>query len=590
VSRDGHTTFGLVYLSRGGGKANVRAAIPGLRRAKRLGAHIYITGIAQLRSHGRLRGPGVLIELAIGALGALVVLAFVFGSLLAILPILVALISIPTTFLIIRGLAAITDVSYLVQYLVALIGLGVAIDYSLLIITRWREERARGLSNRDAVLRSMQRAGSAVAISGTTVAVGLVSLVVLPLPFMRSIGYAGMLIPLVSVAVALTFLPALLLVAGPALDMSPARLRVAPGRFWLGWGTLVTRWRWGAALLALAILVALIVPATSLVVGNPRADSLAGSGNAATGLKVLERTGIGSGVLTPIEIVTPTGGVQALVSRLARVSGVLGAVHGTTPAWSQHGQSLIDVFTVADASSAAGRSVLTRVRSVAHDSVPAGQVGGIPTENADFIAAIYDSFPLMVVLVALVTFLLLARAFRSVLLPLKAVLLVLLSVVAAWGVLVLVWQDGYGSRQVWGIAATGSVAAFIPLMIFAFLFGLSMDYEVFILSRIREEYDATGSTQAGVVQGLARTGRLVTTAALVLIISFISLMTSKDLTVRIFATGMAAAILLDATVVRMLLVPAIISILGRWSWWMPDWAHAVVSGGEPIGRLEAEKP
>ena len=196
-------------------------------------------------------------------------------------------------------------------------------------------------------------------------------------------------------------------------------------------------------------------------------------------------------------------------------------------------------------------------------------MGGPAAGDADFVAAIYGSFPLMVGLIALVTFALLVRAFRSLLLPLKAVLLNVVSVGAAWGVMALVWQFGYGSKPIWGIAATGSLTAWVPLMVFAFLFGLSMDYEVFILSRMREEYDRTGSTTAAVVGGIGHTGRLVTSAALILTLAFVAMAATPMTDVKVMATGLAAGILLDATVVRMLLVPALVSLFGRWNWWLP---------------------
>ena len=199
------------------------------------------------------------------------------------------------------------------------------------------------------------------------------------------------------------------------------------------------------------------------------------------------------------------------------------------------------------------------------------RVGGQPAANADFIDAVYGSFPLMIALITITTFILLARAFRSLLLPLKAIVLNVLSVAAAWGVLVLVWQHGYGSEAIWGIEATGSIPSWMPLMIFAFLFGLSMDYEVFILSRMREEYDRTGSTSAAVVNGIGRTGRLVTSAALILFLAFMSMASSPGTDVKMMATGLAAGILIDATIIRALIVPAVISLMGRWNWWLPSW-------------------
>ena len=229
-----------------------------------------------------------------------------------------------------------------------------------------------------------------------------------------------------------------------------------------------------------------------------------------------------------------------------------------------------------DSSSDEGKATLAGVRDVAQAAGPDVRVGGAPAANADFIDAVYGSFPLMIALIALTTFLLLARAFRSLLLPAKAIVLNVLSVAAAWGVLVLVWQKGYGSELIWDIQATGSVPSWMPLMIFAFLFGLSMDYEVFILARMREEYDNTGSTRTAVIRGIGRTGRLVTSAALILFLAFTSMASAPETDVKMMATGLAAGILLDATVIRALIVPAVIALMGRWNWWLPRWPARVL--------------
>src|SRR5207302_1654099 len=238
-------------------------------------------------------------------------------------------------------------------------------------------------------------------------------------------------------------------------------------------------------------------------------------------------------------------------------------------AWQHSGVAVVDAFGHGDGSSSDGRDTLTRVRSTVRGFGPEVRLGGLAAQNRDFIDAVYGNFPLMIVLIALVTFVLLARAFRSLLLPLKAVILNVISVGAAWGVLDLIWQRGHGSDLIWGIAATGSITAWIPLMVFAFLFGLSMDYEVFILARMREEYDATGSTDTAVVRGIGRTGRLVTSAAVILFLAFISLASGPDTDVKVLATGLAAGILLDATIIRALLVPAVVSLFGRWNWVLP---------------------
>src|ERR1700733_184351 len=514
VSNDGHTTFVIAYPPPDPKQAfednpeaakRASAALAGTTVA---GARVHLTGFdARSAQSGGGNGPGVLVEALLGGLGALLVLAFVFGSFLALVPILMAVVSIMTTFLVVWGLTAITPVSPIVQFLIALIGLGVSIDYSLLVVVRWREERAHGLTGEAAIERAMQTAGRAVVFSGTTVAIGLLALVALPLPFLRSVGYGGMLIPLISVIVAMTLLPVVLAKLGPRLDWPHVRNDAKASRAWTSW--------------------------------------------AKRGLVALEQSGIGAGVLLPNEIlVRGSTSPERVAQALAAVQGVHGAV-------------------APDAPTSAARSTLDRIRAAAHAVSPSLQVGGLPSQNKNFIEAVYGNFPLMIALIALITFVLLARAFRSLLLPLKAVILNVVSVGAAWGVLELVWQNGHGSNLIWGIAATGSITSWIPLMVFAFLFGLSMDYEVFILARMREEYDATGSTDTAVVRGIGRTGRLVASAAAVLFLAFVSLASGPQTEIKVLATGLAAGILLDATVIRALLVPAVISLFGRWNWWLP---------------------
>jgi len=421
------------------------------------------------------------------------------------------------------------------------------------------------------VIRAMQTAGRAVVFSGTTVAIGLLAMIVLPVPFLRSIGYAGMLIPLVSVVVACTLLPVVLAKLGDRLDWPHIRREDRASRAWTRWAQLVVRRRWVAAGTAAVILAALVIAATSLQPGTPNLNTLSKSGDARAGLLALERSGIGAGALEPIETLSQSGTqAQQVAAALRTVPGIHGAFTIATPQWQRAGTAVTDAIPVADGSTSAGRDTIKAARTAAHDVAPDVRVGGVGAENADFVSAIYGSFPLMIALIAVLTFLLLARAFRSLLLPLKAVILNVISVAAAWGVITLIWQEGHGSNLLWGIAATHSVSAWIPLMVFAFLFGLSMDYEVFILSRMREEYDRTGSTDEAVVRGIGRTGRLVTSAALILFLAFVSLASGPETDVKVFATGLAAGILLDATVIRALLVPAVVSLFGRWNWWLPE--------------------
>jgi RND superfamily putative drug exporter len=323
--------------------------------------------------------------------------------------------------------------------------------------------------------------------------------------------------------------------------------------------------------MAAAILVALLVSASNLQLGLANADTVAKSGTAKQGLTELERSGIGPGVLLPHEVLVRGANPQAVADQLAKVPDVHGAVAPASSSWRQGGTAIVEVFQSPDGGSTHGKDVTNAVRDTAHAAGPDVRMGGIPAQNADFIDAVYGNFPLMLALIGLITFVLLARAFRSILLPLKAVVLNVVSVLAAWGVLVIVWQHGHGSDLIWGIPATGSTNSWLPLIVFAFLFGLSMDYEVFILSRMREEYDATGDTNVAVIRGIGRTGRLVTSAALILFLAFLSLAASPGTDVKVLATGLAAGILLDATVIRALLVPAVVSFLGKWNWWMPKW-------------------
>ena len=578
VSANGHTTFAIVYPKPeassqfGQNPAAAKAAVAAVRGLSVGGAPVRISGYDALQNEsGQGGGTGVLLEAMLGGIGALVILAFVFASFLAVIPIVMAIVSIMTTFLLVWALTTVTEISPVVQFLIALVGLGVAIDYSLLVVSRWREERAHGRSGEEAVQRAMETAGRAVVFSGTTVAIGLVAMVALPVPFLRSMGYAGMLIPLVSTLVAITLLPVVLAKLGQRLDWPHRRTDDRASRAWTRWAEGVVRHRWLAAGTAIAILGALVIAATGLTLGEASPNSIARHGEAKVGLDALESSGIGPGSILPNEVLTSAGSANRVAAQLGEVEGIHGAVAPDSGQWRRDGLADLLAFPTADISTTVGRETLDRVRSAAHAAGPDVRVGGLPAQNADFISAVYGGFPLMIALIAAITFILLARAFRSLLLPAKAVILNVLSVTAAWGVLVVVWQNGHGSNLLWGIEATGSVPAWIPLMIFAFLFGLSMDYEVFILSRMREEYDRTGDTRQAVIGGIGRTGRLVTSAALILFLSFVSLASGPGTDLKMFATGLAAGILLDATVIRALLVPAVVSLFGRWNWILPRW-------------------
>jgi RND superfamily putative drug exporter len=577
VSKDGRTTFALVYIPATGGinpgQTEARAAQAAVTGISVGGAPVRVTGLDALRAAagGKSGGASMALEALIAGAGALLVLAFVFASWMAVVPVLMALAAIPTTFLAVWPLASATHVSVIVKVLIALVGLAIAIDYALLVVVRWREERQRGAGREDAVVAAMQHAGRAVVFSGTTVAISLLALVALPVPFMRSIGIAGMLIPLISVAVAITLLPVVLATIGPRLDRRHTHREDRASRGWTAWARLVVRHRWSAAIVSTAVLAGLVIAATTIQLGNPQAGSLARSGPARAALDQLVESGIGTGPLSPFDTLVRRGNPDQIVATLKGVEGVHAVI--APAAWGRGGSSLIAVIPAEDGNSPAGRATLDRIRAATDDDV---LTGGQAAQSADFLGTVYGNVPLVIALIAALTFLLLARAFRSVIIPLKAVLLNLLSVGAAWGLMVLVWQHGWGSQTIWGIQATHAINVEMPIVVFAFLFGISMDYQVFILSRMREAFDRTGSTDAAVVEGIGRTGRLVTSAALILGLAFVAMSSGPGTEAKMFATALGGGILLDATLIRGVLAPAVVALLGRWNWWLPQRAARVL--------------
>ena len=337
ISRDGRTTFVIDYPPPEPGSFGqspraqnaVQAALRGVAVA---GAPVRLTGYDVLDAQAG-GGKSLLAEGMIGALGALIVLGFVFASFLAVVPLVIALASIMTSFLAVWGLASTTSVSIVVQYLIALVGLGIAIDYTLLIVVRWREERARGLRGEAAIVAAMNTAGRAVVFSGTAVALGLLCLIVMPVPFLRSLGYGGMLIPLVSVAATVTLLPVILATVGPRLDWPHRRTDRRASRAWTAWAGLVVRHRLAAAAAAVIVLGLLAGAATTMTLGpaNGNPNTLSQAGRAKTALTALEHSGIGSGALTPIEIVAPRGDSAGLAHRLNDLPGVQGATAPRQP-------------------------------------------------------------------------------------------------------------------------------------------------------------------------------------------------------------------------------------------------------------------
>jgi putative drug exporter of the RND superfamily len=601
---DGRTAYAMLFyrfLHDPTAKYPTDAIRAALTEAAPAGTTVGVTGEDALAIGDESGGNGVLVEVMLGAIGALAVLAFVFASFLALLPLVVAAASILTTFILLLPLTYVTDVSFIVEFLVALIGLGVAIDYSLILVTRWREERDHGRNNHDAVVVAMETAGHAVVFSGVTVAIGLLALVVLPVPFMRSIGLGGALIPLASVLTTLTLTPAILGGIGPKVDWPKIRHENRASRSWSAWARGVVRRPWVAGAAAVVVLGALTVAFFGIKIGLASSDSLAKNGAAYEAIQTLKQGDVPTGVLTPMEILVDESAAADVRDRVSDVDGVSFAVVAEGAGHTAAGHAIVTAIPDFETTNS---TTIDPVRDVkdATEGLP-GVIGvsGYGADQIDFLKAVYGNFPLMLGIIALLTIVLLARAFRSILLPVKAVLLNLITLAATLGFMVLFWQDGHGSSSVFGISETGAVTFWLPLMVFAFLYGLSMDYEVFILSRIREEYDKGGSTPDAVVTGIGRTGRLVTSAALILFLSFVALASGPGTDLKTFASALGFGILLDATVVRSLLVPALVTLFGKWNWYLPDWMaralrvqpshpHAEVPGPRSAEQEVAAEP
>jgi putative drug exporter of the RND superfamily len=599
ASRDRHTTFLQVYqpgpnaLNVKSGAAEMRAlAATGLPA----GITVNVTGYKPLEEATKLGSSGgssVLLEGLIGGLGALIILLFVFGTLPAVLmPLVVAIAAILNTFTLVWALTYITDVSVIVQFLIVLVGLGVAIDYALLMVFRFRDELREGTDVESALVETMTHAGHSVIVSGTTVAVGLLSMIVLPLPLLRGMGIGGMLIPVVSVLASLTLLPAMLAVLGQRVN----RIRVMPRRFvdsghpengaWGRWARFVLRRPVAVAAVGVVIVAVLAGLGSQLNPSEAQLKFFPGTGTAIVGRDQLAAAGISPGVLKPLNVLVEHGGnAQQVAAKLRAVPGVLGAT--APPGWHRGQNSLVEAFARIDGAAPGIQATIDRANASLKGT--GGTLTGIAAVDRDFLHALFGSFPYALALVLLVTLVLLTRAFRSIVLAVKAVVLNLLSLAAAFGIVVFIFQEGHGS-SLWNLHGTQSITAYIPVMIFAFLFGLSMDYEVFMLSRMREAYDETGSTDKAIELGLARTGKLVTSAALILMFAFLVLSSSPGYEVKSLAIGLAAGIIFDATVIRALLVPALMKLLGNANWWMPRWLEWMTpSGAVPHPRNEVPK-
>ncbi|HEY1119472.1 MAG TPA: MMPL family transporter, partial [Acidimicrobiales bacterium] len=464
-----------------------------------------------------------------------------------------------------------------------MVGLGVGIDYALFLVARHREYLARGMTVEESVGRAVATAGSAVVFAGGTVVIAILGLAFSGVPFITAGGIGIAAIVLIMVLASLTLVPALLGMAGPWINRLGIHRRSAPapGSGWQRWGAHVSRRAGSYALGGTALLLAVSAPALALQVGTPDEGSLPEERTERQAYDLVAE-GFGPGANGPLVIAVDVAGDEGAVGRLrAAVAGDRG-IASVAPAVVDDAAGVATILAFPTTGPQDGATIST-VRRLRADVFPAAiadgparaHVGGQTATFADVAEKVGDRLPVFIGGVILLSLVLLTMVFRSVLVPVKAALLNLLSIGASFGVLVMVFQWGWGAGLI-GLETTVPIVPFIPMFMFAILFGLSMDYEVFLLSRVREEFLRTGESQGAVVHGIAKTGRVITSAALIMIAVFLGFVLSSDPTVKMFGLGLAVAILVDATIVRMVLVPATMKLLGDANWWLPGWLDRVL--------------
>jgi RND superfamily putative drug exporter len=524
----------------------------------------------------------------------LILLIFVFRSLVAaVLPLAVGALAIVGTFFVLEVVAGFTTVSIFALNLTTAMGLGLAIDYSLFVISRYREERDGGFSPHDAVVRTVTTAGRAVFFSGLTVAVSLSALLVFPIAFLRSFAYAG--IPVVGLAVigAVVLLPAALAMLGDRIDAIslPHRRRLAvQGTFWWRIANGVMRRPWPVALGAIAFLLVLGLPFLRVNFGLPDDRVLTAEAEVRqVNDEIRERYGSNDGgaasvVLPNADAVTDQAEIEAYardlsaledVARVDAPTGIYvdGQLVTAEPPLADRFQAdgfdgtWVSVVPAVEPVSGEGEALVETIRDL---PAPGGEalVGGTSAQLVDEKVGISDRLPLALAIIVVATFVLLFLMFGSVLVPAKALVLNTLSLTATFGAMVWIFQDGNLSG-LFDFTATGMLDTTTPVLMFCVAFGLSMDYEVFLLSRIKEEYDRTGDNTASVATGLARTGRIITAAALLISVVFLSFAASSVSFIKLFGVGLTLAVLMDATIVRATLVPAFMRLAGHANWWAP---------------------
>ena len=516
----------------------------------------------------------------IGLVAAVIILLVAFRSIIAMgLPIGIALFGLAI------GITAMSLITYLIEIpswapqIASMVGLGVGIDYALFLVTRHREHLADGVGVVESVGRAVATAGQAVVFAGGTVVIAILGLAFSGVPFVTAAGVATSVVVLIMVLASISLLPALLGLAGTNIDrlsFGRTALSNAPSERWTRWGTHVSNHAWPYAIGVTALLLVLSAPVLGLQLGFPDDGSLPESRTERRAYDLVA-DGFGAGVNGPLVIAVDLGTDISVVEPLAVAIAAEPGVAAVAPPEvnEQAGVATIVAFANTSPQDEATLETVQRLRNEVFPAVLAGtdttaHVGGLTANFADVGNRITDRLPIFIAAVIGLSFLLLMVVFRSILVPLKAALLNLLSIGAAYGVLVAVFQWGWGKELI-GLETTVPIVSFIPMFMFAILFGLSMDYEVFLLSRVREEYLRTGDNDASVIHGIASTARVITSAALIMISVFGGFVLGSDPSIKMMGLGLATAIFVDATIVRIVLVPATMKLMGDANWWLPSW-------------------
>jgi RND superfamily putative drug exporter len=555
----------------------------------------------------QLSKPATETSEAIGLAAAVIILLFAFGTATAMmLPIVSAVIGLACALSIIRLLEHVLEVPGVASTLATMIGLGVGIDYALFIVTRHKLQLADGMELRESIARATATAGGAVVFAGFTVVIALCSLAFAGIPLVSTLGFTAAVAVVVAVCAATTLLPAMLGALGPHINS----LRVKLGKThpddkephgWRRWAERVSARPWIATVVALAILVVLALPIFQLQLGQNDISALPKETTSRQAYDSLNK-GFGPGVNGPLliasEFTSPAEAKQVLPKLEKAVGGAGDVAAVSEPTLDKAGTAA--VFTVLSKSEPWADKTVELVEDLRDETIPAAlegtktnsYVGGQTAGYIDLASQISEKLPLMIAIVVALSFIVLLVAFRPLLVPVKAAAMNLLSVAAAYGVVTAVFQLGWGSSLI-GLDHAIPIVSFVPLLMFAILFGLSMDYEVFLLTQMREHFEEYGDERRAVVEGLANTGRVITSAAAIMVCVFTSFVLSGNPVVKEFGVGLAVAIAIDSTLVRCLLVPAVMVLLGKRAWWLPRWMdrvipHVSIEGEEYFAKKDAE--